>query len=133
MDHGWIDGDDSVPEISEDRLAKLIKKIKPLIMKGDKLYRFKLPDLRRTAFTWEPKNLKMMKGEFVIKKTIKTNHSCGYHAFFKPSIAEVLAHIPEEADISAEYGKYFYIEPGYVDIFQSGSGHRATTHFGVIK
>lgn len=139
MDHGWIDGVnadgvrvDSVPEISDERLAELMKHFTPLVMEGDSLHTFDIPHLRNTAFTWSPKNMVKVEKRFHIIKTIHTNHGCGYHGFFKPSIAEVLAHVQGD-DLTDSYGDHFYIDPGYIDIYKSGSAQRATTHFGVFE
>ncbi len=94
-----------VPDISPQDLKKLYKNIKPVVRfkrRGPKLemdpdgkpYYIKNVDLRSTAFTWDPKPTRQAKG-LVQLESIITNHNYGYYGFFKPSIAEVLAQIPE--------------------------------------
>jgi len=85
----WIEGKAFVPEITEEKLNKLIQKIPPVIRKDNKLYLIELPDLRNTAYTWEPKITKEY-GDLEEVTRIKTHHYCGYYGFFKPSIFLIL-------------------------------------------
>jgi len=126
----WIEGKAFVPEITEGKLNNLIKIIIPLIRKGNKLYSIELPDLRNTAYTWEPKVTK--ESDMLEEVTrIKTNHYCGYYGFFKPSIAEVLAQIPEDLigkiDAFEIIGDIDSGTDTEVKIFNEGNGHLATT------
>ncbi len=96
-------------EISDERLQELYQKIKPVVRfakvsyggqskcerhpEGD-LYFIEDVDLRKTAFTWDPKPKEKAK-KLKHLEDIKTFHTYGYYGFFKPSIAEVIAQIPE--------------------------------------
>jgi len=84
-----------IPKISDERLNELAKKIKPVVrIKGQPRY-IQPVDLRGVAYTWDPKPAGHAKGlaELCV---ITTYHSYGAPMFFKPSVAEVIAAIPEE-------------------------------------
>ncbi len=99
-----------IPEISDQELHARYERIKPVVRyaemrmggksrleehaEGDH-YHIEDVDLRRTAFTWAPKPTTRAPG-LIELDTIATHHTYGYQGFFKPSIAEVLAQIPEE-------------------------------------
>ena len=51
----WIEGKAFVPEITEERLNTLIKKIVPVVREDNKLYLIEIPDLRKVAYTWDYK------------------------------------------------------------------------------
>jgi hypothetical protein len=85
-----------IPEISDERLAELSERIKPLVRNGDgELCYIRPVDLRGTAYTWSPKIIEKA-GEMNVITDITTYHTYGYYGFFKPSIGEVLAQIPAE-------------------------------------
>lgn len=102
---------DRIPEISDEKLESLMEKIKPVIRysrritgafklvkhsEGD-LYFIEPVDPREIAFTWEPKPTKFARNVNPEPyKSIGTYHNYGAPVLFKPSIAEVLAQIPEE-------------------------------------
>jgi hypothetical protein len=126
----WINGKSFVPEISDTKLNELIKNIVPVIRRGNELYNIKITDLRNISYTWDPiltdtyKNLKEV-------ARIKTDHYCGYYALFKPSIAEVLAQIPEYLlNKVCAFEIINDIDSGTDDeikIYDYGNGHQATT------
>jgi hypothetical protein len=95
-----------IPEVSVRRIRELAKRIRPVVRfcQGAKgLYRsphgkrhyIKPVSLHTTAYTWDPVPTMVATG---LKRIcdITTYHSWSYYGFFKPSIAEVLAQIPEE-------------------------------------
>lgn len=85
----------SIPEISDARLTELLQNIKPLIrVNPTGLHYIELCDPRKVAFTWDPTPTTSADGLEPIC-TIRTLHTYGFYGFFKPSIAEVLAQIPE--------------------------------------
>lgn len=114
-----------IPKISNEKLNEMYERIKPVVRfaemrcggrttyekhsKGD-LYFIQDVDLRKTAFTWDPKPTEKAYGLTELDQ-IRTYHTTGgfYH---KPSIAEVLAQIPERYvdDVVA-----FETVNGYVD------------------
>lgn len=130
MDHIWLqEKGPTVPEISNERLDELLAKFSPLIIRNGKYFKIAKCDPRRTAFTWDPALLEEV--AFVPSLAVSTDHTCGYHAFFKPSLAEVLAQIP---DVVPEEANAFCIDLDQtIGIYQSGTGHRATTQFGIAK
>lgn len=139
MQHFWLtdgDGDVSVPDIAEDRLMALLGLLRPLYRDDDGVIReIAVDDIhpRNTAFTWDPK----VKGEveFSPVREIKTDHTCGYHMFFKPSLAEILSQLPDDLDPIKHPGvvNAFFIDTRQpLGIYRSGSGHRAVTVFGRI-
>jgi hypothetical protein len=85
----------NIPKITDARISEMLKTIRPLIHRDGKLHCIKWIDTRKVAFTWNP----VLDGEVQateIVGRIRTLHTYGYPGFFKPSIAEVLAQIPEE-------------------------------------
>ncbi len=86
-----------IPEVTEDRIKELAERIKPVVQfDGGKYYiELVLVDLFRTAYTWDPKPANKATG-LKLLCDITTYHTYGYHAMFKPSIAEVLAQIPDD-------------------------------------
>lgn len=123
VDHEWIAGDGRVPPISDDVLAERLTRMQPIIAKEGKLFSILQPHPRNQAFTWSPRLDREIMGleEFA---RFEADHTCGYHGLFKPSIAEVLAQIPEEF---VEKAKAFRVatEVG-IKIYKSGSHHRST-------
>lgn len=88
-----------IPTKTDAELAALVKKTRPLVCNKDgNLCTIKQPDLRKTAFTWDPKGLRKVKGTAVDVATVQTLHTYGYYGMFKPSIAEVLCQMPEGLD-----------------------------------
>ena len=94
-----------IPKISDDMLEKLALKIKPVVRFMDgvsnpngELYYIQGVDYHRDltirSFVWDPKPIAPAR-DLVHYKDIKTYHTCDSHVFFKPSIAEVIAQIPE--------------------------------------
>lgn len=86
----------SIPQITDYRLAELAKRIRPVEQSGPiDFYYLKPCDLRCEAFTWDAKRGKKAPMLREIGR-VRTLHTYGYYGFFKPTIAEVLAQIPEE-------------------------------------
>lgn len=87
----------NLPSISEDKLLTLAKAIKPMIRSSEdnQLY-FSMPtDILKTSYSFANKPAKKAHGMKKIM-TFETRHNCGYHLFFKPSVAEVLAQMAEK-------------------------------------
>lgn len=124
----WIAGDPSVPSIDDDALNLKQERFRPLVKEDENLFEIESVDARATAFTWSPVTTKQVR--FIPLMEVETDHYCGYHAFFKPSIAEVLAQAPEELPDEANA---YYIEIDSVACYESGRGHRATTIFGIAQ
>ena len=83
-----------IPEISDEKLKKLARKIKPIVRDEKNVLRYiKSVDLRNIAYTWSPVFTKKAP-EFSVITDTTTYHTWGYYGFFKPSIAEVIAQIP---------------------------------------
>jgi len=126
----WIEGSAFVPEITDGKLCWLVSSIIPVVREDNKLYKIEIPDLRETAYTWEPKITKEYLDLQEITR-IKTHHYCSYYGFFKPSIAEVLSQIPEK--LIEEIDAFEIIQDTNsgndteIKIFKKGNGHLATT------
>lgn len=119
-------------EISDAVLAERLARVTPLYLKGDRLWRFKtLPDARTTAFAWGPEDDDLIlvdprydhdeQKSFDDYREVSrgsTHHTCGYHAFVKPTIAEVLAQLPDDDRITA-----FYLDLDSARILYDGEGH----------
>jgi len=85
-----------IPEVSKQYIIELAERIKPVVQFafGGKCY-IKPVDLFKIAYTWDPVAADKATG-LKLLCDITTYHTYGYHGFFKPSIAEVLAQIPAE-------------------------------------
>ena len=94
----------SIPQISDEELMRRYLKIKPIAEVGDAKYwlrNYSIDEMRNTSYFW---NLFPDKRK-PIGKDLYTHdyhefeclHSFGSFGFFKPTIAEVLAQIPEDA------------------------------------
>ena len=92
-----------IPAISAERVAELLQRIRPLVRSHTQglLHFYQAPGERdpfRSSFTWDgDKGLgeRAPVESYRLLEAQPTYHACGYHACFKPSIAEVLAQIPE--------------------------------------
>ena len=83
-----------IPDISNERLHELALRIKPVIKIKGKLRYIRKVGLKTIAFTWDPKPTSQAEHLKPIDDII-TYHTWAYYGFFKPTIAEVLAQIPE--------------------------------------
>lgn len=128
----WIGGKPKVLEIDDATLAALLARFTPLVSHEGQIWRIKTPDARRQAYTWDPERIEPVK--FTPVRAMDIDHSCGYIAFFKPSIAEVLAKVAEleQFDLFPPECNAFWTDIDSVLPFNTGEAHRATTHFGTI-
>lgn len=102
-----------IPSISDEELANRHAKLRPLARVGEDLRHMADPSCLRTiAFTWSPELVGEPVTDLQPAKTVITLHSFGYHGFFKPSIAEVLAQVPDDW---ADYVAYSLVGPSDVD------------------
>lgn len=90
-----------IPEISDERIDELLHRTWPVVRfsgkhqdRSGKLFYIHSVDPRGVAFTWDPCPTDPAKGLVEIAR-IRTLHTYGYYGMFKPSVAEVLAQIPE--------------------------------------
>ncbi len=73
------------------RMAKMY----PVIDVNGELFRIRNVHPIDQCFTWEPKAVALVEGLVELRRIV-TEHSCGFHGFFKPSIAEVIMSIPDD-------------------------------------
>ena len=93
----------SIPQITDEELMRRYLKIKPIAEVGDGKYWLKdysIDEMRNTSYFWslfpdkrEPVGEELYYHDY---HEFECLHSFGFHGFFKPSIAEVLAQIPED-------------------------------------
>ena len=84
-------------EISQEDADNLITFYKPLVRNAEtgRLHEIELPNLFNEAFKWSPEFKDAIDlNSFVLLGPAVTYHTCAYHGFFKPTIAEVLAQVP---------------------------------------
>ncbi len=124
MEFSRINFDRERTKITEEELTARLRRVKPLVLRNDRLYRFKIPDLRRTAFTWEPTFLKRYRADIMPLQVTQTHHSCAYYGFFKPSIAEVMAQLPDDPLIN---GVFLDLET--IQVCADGEGHLVDAHW----
>jgi len=135
MTHNWIEGEKPVlPTITDEELLKRASLFRH-IAKGplDSWYAVATPlsmdYLRGTSCIWDPK----LGGLFQIDELHTLSHrprmlhfpvSCGYYGFFKPSVAEVMAAIPDNKTDGLEAlldeGFNAYSIRSHCDIHKSG-------------
>lgn len=85
-----------IPEISDDELERWVRTIRPLVRKDEVPWEIEPLSggaLRRTAFPWAPDFIAPAEDLTEIAR-LQTIHTYGAPAFFKPSVAEVIAQIP---------------------------------------
>lgn len=85
----------AIPKISDQRLAELAPRIRPVTIRDGTFWFIKPYDPRKTAFSWKP-TLDVPAGPLTALRRVGTMHSFSFYGFFKPSVAEVLAQIPED-------------------------------------
>jgi hypothetical protein len=108
-----------IPEISDEKLTELYNRIKPVLYYEKKeicehcgsplsdcyehsenetgeLFYIKDVDARNVAFPWSPTRVNKADDIVSFRETV-TYHTWGYYGFFKPTIAEVISQIPEDA------------------------------------
>lgn len=114
--------------ISDERLARLMQTIKQVeTMKDGRIVTVVPVDPREVSCIYNMKYGKRCKNLKPLME-IETVHTCGgWHGFFKPSIAEVLAQVPEEVE---DHIRAFEILRD-ISILEDGTemGHSVTTRF----
>lgn len=121
----WIPGSCPRFEISDEVLNQRAEHIKPIIKEGSAFYLLDPRHLRNMSFTWDPKYGDPVSSTMYEIARIETSHTCGYIGMFKPSVAEVLAQIPEHL---LSCTKWFQTLTGdTVACYREGDGHRTTT------
>ena len=93
----------SIPDIGKEELLARYKRIKPIVeIEGKKYFlrEFTADELSGISYIWnasENKRELVDMNEYVprLECDFECIHKYGYYALFKPSIAEVLAQIPE--------------------------------------
>ena len=135
--------DGRIPEISDEKLAALLANISPLVRKRSgavtgtpfadaekSLHRIKLPaNVRDVSFIWDPELLSPVdERNLQILRLIPTYHTAGYIGLCKPTIAEVLAQIPEEL-VASVAAFEVCVDNGVVELIDSEyfRGHRLIT------
>ena len=86
-----------IPDVPRERIIELAKRIKPLYVfnRVPGICFIKPVDPFDIAYTWAPER-EAVAPEMPILRDITTYHTFGYYGFFKPTIAEVLAQIPDD-------------------------------------
>jgi len=102
----------AIPEISDERLAELVAKIRP-VSEPDRreVVRFYAPSEPRTeAFKWRSEDLTAEEATIVayVSDPFRTLHTFSAPSFFRPTLEEVFAQIPAGIDLSR--ANAFWIE-----------------------
>jgi hypothetical protein len=117
--------DRSLLKIDPKTLRERLARVKPLILREDRLYSFDIPG-PEVAFNISPVNLveyEHDRGYHEVTRSF-TQHTCAYYGFFKPSLKEVMAQMPDDPGINA-----FYLDGNSVAILHDGEGHICTCHW----
>lgn len=124
-----------IPAITDGQLLLVLERLRPVVEQDGALWDIEIPDLRRCAFTWDPK-VTHHRPDLIAAITIKTLHSYGAPSFFKPSIADVIAQLPDAlADWPGDVSSLVAfsvegpdsIDPGDADAFNAGYHVAKTT------
>lgn len=92
----------NIPEVSDERLSQVLANVRPMVLDAQgRPCTFASVDPRRVSFIWDPRDLAPVVG-IVPTRTIRTLHTFGHPALFKPSIAEAVAQLP--ADLTGVVG-----------------------------
>ena len=93
----------SIPQITDEELMRRYLKIKPIAEVGNGKYwlkNYSIDEMRNKSYFWhlfedkrEPVGEALYCHDY---HEFECLHSFGYHGLFKPSVAEVLAQIPED-------------------------------------
>jgi hypothetical protein len=84
-----------IPSVPREHISALAERIKPVVRNERKVLHYIKPvDLFSASFLWEPTLLESAVDLREIAR-ITTYHTFGHPLFFKPSVAEVLAQIPD--------------------------------------
>ena len=87
-----------IPDVTDARIVDVLETIRPVVVNNNgTLWYVAIADPRRFSFSFDPKILYRADG-LVRTRTIRTLHTFGYVGFFKPSVAEVVAQLPEDLD-----------------------------------
>ena len=90
-----------LPTIDDNKLRELYKTLKPIVTIEEIKYllkEFTLEQLRNQSYIWnanEDKREIVEPGKLEIVDDFLCLHTWGYYGLFKPSIAEVLAQVPD--------------------------------------
>lgn len=90
-----------LPEIDDDELRKLYKTLKPIVTIEEIKYllkEFSLEQLRNQSYIWDAERDKreiVEPEKLEIVDDFLCLHTWGHYGLFKPSIAEVLAQVPD--------------------------------------
>lgn len=102
----------AIPDISDERLAELVARIRP-VSEPDRreVVRFYAPsDPRREAFKWRSEDLTTEEATIVayISDPFRTLHTFSAPSFFRPTLEEVFSQIPDDIDLTR--ANAFWIE-----------------------
>lgn len=128
----------SLPTIEDDRLALLVSDIVPVHLDGDGTTArvYAACDPRRTAFSWDAPTSRVVQVLERIGEPVETLHTFGAPAFFKPTLAEVFAQMPDgiedranafSIDLTPEQFKR--VDPTPEVPYSSETYHAATVQF----
>lgn len=114
-----------IPTLSDEELVRRYARIKPLVMFKAQLYGVKDHDWRTVSYNWihaEPRTPADVVENLRYVDEITTYHTYAYYGIFRPTVAEVLAQIPDHM-LSAVVA--FYITDARV---HDDDYHAATTY-----
>lgn len=123
LDHGdilerYVSGGDDyfIPEITPHEMECRIARVKPLHRDDEGVLRALVPvDPHNVSYLWSREYADVIDESTLVPLCdVQTLHLFGYGAFFKPSIAEVLAFLPEEY-ATRVVGFEMVLKPQHVD------------------
>lgn len=80
--------------ITDEDLKAALQIVRPLHTRDGKLHWLALSDPRNEAFTWQENAIGYAKNLQEYRR-VETWHTFGFYGFFKPSLAECLAHLTD--------------------------------------
>jgi hypothetical protein len=126
----WLTGHcPSIPVISNNELDALYARIKPVKHKTVEgtavLHQLQPTELRLQSFLFDPAWGEPVQEPLYEHARIETYHTTGYGALFKPSVAEVLAQVPEH--LRREVDFFETLDEDTVAVYSEHDGHRTVT------
>jgi hypothetical protein len=120
-----------IPEIDPRRLERLAKRIRPVDGTRGAVRLYPRGDPRGHAFLWNGATGKRTTVSGLVGEPVRTLHRFDAPAFFKPSLAEVFAQMPEGVEERANAFHVRYVEPETIRSEETGEAE--TFHVGEVQ
>lgn len=94
-----------IPDITDEKIAEMLKDMRPVASKDGKLWYIKPVDPRTVGYTWDPKLVREATRLREVYR-LHTFHTWAFYGFFKPTVAEVLAQVQHRFDMGYRWNAF---------------------------